>query len=135
MLSNTTNTVNRMTTTMVLLESKLVVRCGKVISKSNKKYNTCLIFGVSIGLDPGYIRTKGIFDRSKFKVTRDISPTISGWLLVIICNKKSQSNLEEPRRHHSWQRITTPQSPHWLQWDAPHLPPNLHLPFEDFYPM
>ena len=23
------------------------------------------------------------FDRSKFKVTRDISPTISGWLLVI----------------------------------------------------
>jgi len=27
-------------------------------------------------------RTKGIFDRSKFKVTRDISPTISGWLLV-----------------------------------------------------
>ena len=26
--------------------------------------------------------TKGIFDRSKFKVVRDISPTISGWLLV-----------------------------------------------------
>jgi len=24
-----------------------------------------------------------IFDRSKFKVTRDISPTISGWLLVV----------------------------------------------------
>ena len=43
---------------------------------------TCLIFGVSIGLDPSYKFTKGIFDRSKFKVTRDISPTISGWLLV-----------------------------------------------------
>ena len=23
------------------------------------------------------------FDRSEFKVTRDISPTISGWLLVV----------------------------------------------------
>jgi len=42
---------------------------------------TCLIFGVSIGLDPGQERAKGIFDRSKFKVTRGISPTISGWLL------------------------------------------------------
>jgi len=45
---------------------------------------TCLIFGVSIVLDPGYKCTKGIFDRSKFKVTHDISPTISGWLLVLI---------------------------------------------------
>jgi len=27
-------------------------------------------------------RKEGIFDRSKFKVTRDISPTISRWLLV-----------------------------------------------------
>ena len=27
-------------------------------------------------------RPKEIFDWSKFKVTRDISPTISGWLLV-----------------------------------------------------
>ena len=43
---------------------------------------TCLIFGVSIGLDPGWKYTKGIFDRSWFKVTRGISPTISGWLLV-----------------------------------------------------
>jgi len=33
-------------------------------------------------LTPKIKRTKGIFDRSKFKVTRDISPTISGWLLV-----------------------------------------------------
>jgi len=56
---------------------------------------TCLIFGVSIGLDPDYKCTKGIFDRSKFKVTCDISPTISGWLLVFLwiwcenlsCNK------------------------------------------------
>ena len=44
---------------------------------------TCLIFGVSIGLDPGWKCTKGIFDRSKFKVTRYISPTISGWLLSL----------------------------------------------------
>jgi len=43
---------------------------------------TCLIFGVSIGLHLAYKCTKGIFDRSKFEVTRDISPTISGWLLV-----------------------------------------------------
>ena len=43
---------------------------------------TCLIFGMSIGLDRGWKRTKGILDRLKFKVTRDISPTISGWLLV-----------------------------------------------------
>jgi len=33
---------------------------------------TCLFFGVSIGLDPGEKCTKGIFGRSKFKVTRDI---------------------------------------------------------------
>jgi len=45
---------------------------------------TRLIFGVSIGVDPGQKRTKGIFDRSKFKVTHDISPTISGWLLVCL---------------------------------------------------
>jgi len=45
---------------------------------------TCLIFGVNIGLDPGEKCTKGIFARSKFKVTRDISPTMSGWLLVIV---------------------------------------------------
>ena len=38
---------------------------------------------MSIGLDPGWKRTKGIFDRSWFKVTRVISPTISGWLLVL----------------------------------------------------
>jgi len=43
---------------------------------------TCLIFGVNIDLDPGDKCTKGIFDRSKFKVTCDISPTICGWLLV-----------------------------------------------------
>jgi len=43
---------------------------------------TCLIFGVSIGLDPNEKRMKGIFYRSEFKVTRDISPTIYGWRLV-----------------------------------------------------
>jgi len=45
---------------------------------------SCLIFGVSAGLDPGKKRTKGIFDRSKFKVIRNISPTISGCLLVTV---------------------------------------------------
>ena len=44
----------------------------------------------SLGLDPGYKCAKGIFDRSKFKVTRDISPTISGWLLVC-CSKMTQN--------------------------------------------
>ena len=46
---------------------------------------TCLIFGMSIVLDPS--RT-GIFDRSKFKVTCDISPTISEWLLVLLVSEK-----------------------------------------------
>jgi len=31
---------------------------------------------------------KRIFCRSKFKVTRDISPTISGWLLVLSASLK-----------------------------------------------
>jgi len=35
---------------------------------------------------------------------------------------------EKPHRYPSRQRITTLQSPHWLQWDAPHLPPKLSLP-------
>ena len=51
---------------------------------------TSLIFGVSIDLDTGYKRAKGIFDRSKFKITRDISPTISGWLLVCFCFERSE---------------------------------------------
>jgi len=30
----------------------------------------------------------------------------------------------------------TPQSsPHWLQLDAPHLPPKLPLPFDDLHPI
>jgi len=46
--------------------------------------------------------------------------------------KKSQSNL-------GWAASppltveNSPQSPHWLQWDAPHLPPK--LPFDDFHPI
>ena len=32
---------------------------------------------------------------------------------------------EEPRRHPSRQKTTTPQSPRWLQWDASYLPPKL----------
>ena len=31
------------------------------------------------------------FDRSKFKVTRDISPTISGWHLVFFCIFKMEN--------------------------------------------
>jgi len=42
--------------------------------------------------------------------------------------KKSQSNLGRITSPSLWQRITTPQSPHWLQWDAPHLPLKLLLP-------
>ena len=53
---------------------------------------TCLIFGANIGLDDHGWKctkcTKGIFDRSKFKVTRDISPDhlwmASSFLLVFI---------------------------------------------------
>ena len=57
--------------------------CNRSLMSTSKC--TCLIFGVSIGLglDPGSKCTNGIFDRSKFKVTREISPTISGWLLVV----------------------------------------------------
>jgi len=47
--------------------------------------------------------------------------------LVTKYNKKSQSKAiwEELHCHPSWQRITMPQSPHWLQWDASHLSPKL----------
>ena len=46
---------------------------------------------------------------------------------ALIINKKSQSNLGKAASQPSRQRITTPQSPHWLQWHAPHLPPKLLL--------
>ena len=55
--------------------------CNRSQMRTSKR--TCLIFGVSIDLDPGLKWTKGIFDRSKFKGTRDISPTISGWSPVL----------------------------------------------------
>ena len=63
----------------------VVVVVGGVCNRSQMRTSkcTCSIFGVSIGLDPGQKCTKGIFDMSKFKVTHDISPTISGWLLVV----------------------------------------------------
>jgi len=41
--------------------------CNRSQMKTSKC--TCLIFGKSIGLDPGWKCTKGIFDGSKFKVT------------------------------------------------------------------
>jgi len=65
-------------------------RCQMRISK-----RTCLIFGVIIGFDPGYKCTKGISDRSKFKVTRNISPTISGWLLVVTSENFAHSDIAE----------------------------------------
>jgi len=41
---------------------------------------------------------------------------------------------EELRRHLTWQRITTPQSPHWLQWDAPYLSQkNSPFPIDDLH--
>jgi len=40
------------------------------------------------------------------------------YILKFKPNKSSQSNFG--RVHRS--RTTTQQSPHWLQWDAPHLP-------------
>jgi len=55
----------------------VVVVCNRSQIRTTKC--TRLIFGVSIGLDPGWKCTKGIFDRSKFKVTRDISQTISSF--------------------------------------------------------
>jgi len=43
---------------------------------------------------------------------------------------------EEPCRHPSRQIITTSQSPHRLQRDAPHLFPKLPLPFfDDLHPI
>jgi len=63
--------------------SSVVVASASVTTLRTEPVNVCLIFGISIGLDPGQKSTKGIFDRSKFKVTRVISPTISGWLLVV----------------------------------------------------
>jgi len=63
----------------------IVVVCNCSQMRTSKC--TCLIFGVSIGLDPCQKRTKGIFDGSKFKVTCNISPTISGWLLVSVIQK------------------------------------------------
>jgi len=73
---------------VVLASSVVGVVVVGVCNRSQMRTSkcTCLIFGVSIGLDPVKKCTKGIFDRSKFKVTRDISPTISGWLLVFNFN-------------------------------------------------
>jgi len=41
---------------------------------------------------------------------------------------------EEPRRHPSRHRLTTPQSPQWLQWDAPNSPPKLPIPLGNLQP-
>jgi len=55
-------------------------------------------------------------------------------LHFILCSMLTRNPIviwEEPRRHLSWQRITTPQSPHCLQRDAPHLPQNCPFLFDD----
>jgi len=49
-------------------------------------------------------------------------------------NRKSQSKLGRAALLPSRQRISTPHSSHWLQWDAPHLSPKLPIPFDDFHP-
>jgi len=62
----------------------VVVVGGGVCNRSQMRTSkyTCLVFGASLGLHPGKKCTKVIFDRSKFKVTRDISPTIADPLWV-----------------------------------------------------
>ena len=41
-----------------------------------------------------------------------------------IITRNPKKFCEELHRYRSWQRITMPQSSHWLQWDAQHLPQN-----------
>jgi len=45
-------------------------------------------------------------------------------MFIKYSTETEQGIWEESRRHSSGQ-ITMPKSPHWLQWDAPHLPPKL----------
>ena len=61
-----------------------VVVVGGICNRSQMRTSkcACLIFGVSIGLDPARNAQKEFLKRSKFMVTHDILPTISGWLLV-----------------------------------------------------
>ena len=46
-------------------------------------------------------------------------------------NRKFQSNLGKAASPPLRQRMTTPQSPYWLQRDVPHLPTKLLCPFHD----
>jgi len=50
-------------------------------------------------------------------------------------NKKCQSNLGRAASPPSRQRITTIQSPHWLEWDGPHLPSKLPFPLRRSPPL
>jgi len=62
--------------------------------------------------------------------------TVSQWTSVCrwqVDNKKPKVFRKKPCCHPSWQRITTPQSPHWLQWDVPHLLQNCPFPFDDYH--
>jgi len=79
---------------VVLVASSVVgvVVCNRSQMRTSKC--TCLIFGVSIDLDPGYCgqkHIKGIFDGSKFKVICNIKLTISGWLPVL-CSQFTDDN-------------------------------------------
>jgi len=47
---------------------------------------------------------------------------------IVVITRNHKVIWEELHCHSSWQRITMPRSPHWLQWDAPHLLPKLPLP-------
>jgi len=47
---------------------------------------------------------------------------------MIIATSNPKVIWEEPYHHPLWQRTTMLQSPHWLQRNAPHLPPNLPPP-------
>jgi len=72
-----------------------IVIVVSICNRSQMRTRKCThsFFGVSISLDTDKKCTKGIFDRSKFKVTRDISPTISGWLLVDKAIKQQRTRL------------------------------------------
>ena len=60
------------------------------------------------------------FDRSKFKVTRDISPTISGWLLVSVCARFMSKVVEE-------KDVANPRIATLLRPRFDHLPPTLFI--------
>jgi len=63
------------------------------------------------------------------QLTRTITTVTMLKLHLTTANKTRNPKVmwEELCHHPSQQRITMPQSPHWLQWDASHSPQ--HCPF------